>query len=122
MISKIYFPPVIISRTIGAATIIKTAGTIKKSIGNKILVAAVAPAFSTSADFFCLISIDKFFKMGPIFAPTESAAIKVAQKEEMGIISTLQARFLKPSALDAPIFISFRTILNSSVKAEGLAF
>ena len=48
---KFYFP-VNTSNTIGAKTIIRTEGIIRKSIGNKIFVAAVAPAFSTSEDFF----------------------------------------------------------------------
>jgi len=82
-------------------------------MGNKIFVAAVAPAFSTSDDLFCLISEDSAFKIGPIEAPTESAAIKVAQKDEICIKSIRHAIFLKPSALLAPIFISFISTSNS---------
>lgn len=67
----------------GAKTISKTEGIIRNIIGNKIFVAAVAPAFSTSADFFCRISTASDFKIGPIDAPTESAAIKVAQNEDI---------------------------------------
>ena len=67
----------------GAATINITAGTIKNIIGNNIFVAAVAPAFSISADLFCLISRDNALRMGPIEAPTESAATRVAENDEI---------------------------------------
>src|SRR5690606_40497828 len=80
----------IIFSTIGAKIATSTAGRIKKIIGIRILVAAVAPSCSALDDLFTRNSFDNCFNIGPMDAPTESAAIKVAQNELISIMLTRQ--------------------------------
>src|SRR5690554_4856702 len=99
-----------------------TAGRIKKIIGIKILVAAVAPNCSARDDLFTLSSFDNCLRIGPIEAPTESAAIKVAQNELISIMFTRQLSCLKPSAREEPILVSRIRVSNSSTNGLGGAF
>ncbi len=83
-------PPLIADNAIGAKIAMITAGMMKRIIGKRILVAAVAPSCSALEDLLTRSSVDNCLRIGAIEAPTESAAMRVAQKELISMMFTLQ--------------------------------